>query len=349
MQGRRRYLQAGLWAAGFASGVLGPVRAFGAEVPPKLGSVTVAINRPDSFCQLPLHLASRLGFIAEEGLRVEWLVLPDLPSVVQAVKSGRAHVMSGPFASTFEAHMQGLRWSAFVLQSRTPQFAVGLTRAGERRLGAADQMPSLRLAIPRGSQGAYRVGAQFLQNRRLLRSKTTWIEVDSAEQALALFRSGSIEGVCFPDPLMTLMERDSDVRLVADARTVRGTHELFGGLWPTSSLCGPSDFIRQRSDQCRALSHAVVRSLKWLQTAGLLDISRTVDERYFRGDRGLYLDAFSRNRESWSPDGVFSDTAHLQMQQMLARWDKQWSQADESLAYTVTNQWSKEAKLRFRA
>jgi NitT/TauT family transport system substrate-binding protein len=340
----RRSLVSCAWAAA-SLGVAAP--AWGVETrSAKFGSLTIAITRPEALCQLPLHLAHRLGYAAEEGLRLEWLVCPDQDAAVQALIHGKAQVLSAPYTTTLKAHLHGLRWTAFVQLSRTPQFAVGFSRQGHAHLARRD---NLRLALPKGSEAAYRVTQQFLQNQGVSAAQVQWSELDRAESALGLLRSRSVEGVCLSDPWISLVERDGGVRVMADTRTLAGTRLLFGELWPAMSLCTSVDVARQRADQCRALSHAVVHAQKWLQTAGLLDISRTVAEEYFQSDRGLYLSAFSHNREAWSPDGVFDERAPQIAKRVLTRWNPIWAEMDASLVYTVYNQWVKEAKARFRA
>ena len=47
-------------------------------------------------------------------------------------------------------------------------------------------------------------------------------------------------------------------------------------------------------------------------------IIRTVPEPYFQGDRALYLAAFSKVRETISPDGLMPDDGVLF--NLLARW-----------------------------
>lgn len=312
----------------------------------RASSLTVAITRPESLCQLPLHLAHRLGYAAEEGLRIDWLVCPDLDTAVQAMMSGRAQVVSAPYAITLKAALQGMRWTAFVLQSRTPQYALGMARHGHDALGRG---APVRLAVSKGSDAAYRVAQQFLVHRYAGKPLVQWTEVMGADQVLDLLRHRGVDGACLPDPHLSRVERDGGVRLVADTRTLNGTRQLFGSLWPAASLCAAVDVARQRAEQCRALAHAVVHAQKWLQTAGLLDVSRAVDEDHFRGDRGLYLSAFSHNREAWSPDGVFDEEAPEQMRRLLARWNPVWADLESPLNHTVNNQWVREAKARFRA
>ena len=55
----------------------------------------------------------------------------------------------------------------------------------------------------------------------------------------------------------------------------------------------------------QALTNAMVRALKWLGKASPDEIANVVPAQYLLGDRGLYLAALKRNRESYSKDGLF--------------------------------------------
>ena len=49
----------------------------------------------------------------------------------------------------------------------------------------------------------------------------------------------------------------------------------------------------------------MVRALKWLKTATPDDVAKAVPAEYLIGDRALYLEAYRKNSESYSKDGLF--------------------------------------------
>ena len=95
--------------------------------------------------------------------------------------------------------------------------------------------------------------------------------------------------------------------MVADTRSLRGTQEVYGGPMPGACLYAPDAFVLRYPQTVQALANAVVRALKWLQTAGPSDIVRVVPESHMQGDRSVYLSALDKAREAMSPDGVASD------------------------------------------
>ena len=80
---------------------------------------------------------------------------------------------------------------------------------------------------------------------------------------------------------------------------------VFGSPLPAGSLYTRDAFIETNPHTVQALANAMVRALKWLQTATPEKVAVTVPPEYLVGDRALYLAAFGRNREGYSTDGLF--------------------------------------------
>ena len=94
----------------------------------------------------------------------------------------------------------------------------------------------------------------------------------------------------------------------------------------------------------------MVKALKWLQTAGPSDLISVVPEAYFfDGDRALYLAAFSRSREAWSPDGLMPEEGPAVAAKMLSRLNAAPAMSSQDMANIYTNRFALKAKARLRA
>ena len=87
--------------------------------------------------------------------------------------------------------------------------------------------------------------------------------------------------------------------------SVQGAKAVFGSPLPSGSLYTRDEFIKANPNTVQALTNAMVRALKWLGTASPDDVAKTVPPEYLLGDRALYLEAYRKNRESYSRDGLF--------------------------------------------
>ena len=79
------------------------------------------------------------------------------------------------------------------------------------------------------------------------------------------------------------------------------------------------------------------------------DIIKVVPELHFQGDRSLYVSAFNRARDSWSPDGVMPEEGPEIAARQVAQFDEPGSLDRFNLAATFTNVFARKAKARFRA
>lgn len=343
------------WGAVCASGLLSSmcpgVFARGNGVPaamPPAGTprVVLAVHDRASFCMLPLTVAERLGYFATEGLDVLVREFPDAQACVQAVASGAAHVASIAYGTVVALRARGaLPLTAFVQQGRTSQLVMGVADPS-----ASPVLRGARIGVASANTDAYRLARLVLQRAGLRAGDVRFVPLHRHAQAVAAFRAGLVDAICHSDPAITLLEQEGAIKVVADTRTVRGNAEVFGGPLPAACLAAPGAFLGSRADVAQALAFAMVRALKWLQTAGPSDIIRAVPEAYFfSGDRALYLAAFSRVRETWTPDGLMPGDGPATFLKTVQTLGELPEARGLDMGQTYTNQFAQKAKVRFRA
>lgn len=309
----------------------------------------IVVDSKSALAYLPLAIAEQLGFFKAEGLDVQINELADPAIAAMALASGGADVCSGSFERTLYLQSKSQMFQAFVLQGRTPQLALGVST---RSLPGYNRIADLR--GKRVGVAALDSMATVMTHLHLMRGgfsfwDVSFVQVSSPANALAALRSGQIDALCNSDPVMTMLEQKGEVKIIQDARTLKGTTELFGGSVPSACLYAASDFIQKNPNTCQALTHAMVHSLKWLQTAGPSDIIKTVPESYLLGDRALYLASFSKMRESISPDGMMPDGGPAATLNAISQYDSVLRQTKVNANKSYTNEFARRSKLRFRA
>jgi NitT/TauT family transport system substrate-binding protein len=135
----------------------------------------------------------------------------------------------------------------------------------------------------------------------------TVVGVGTGATAVAAMRSGQLDAISNVEPVMSLLERSGDIKIVVETITDKGVRSVFGGIMPAATLYAKLAFIENNPGTVQALANAMLRALKWLDHATSEDVARTVPEEYLLGDRELYLAAFNRVRSSYSKDGLISD------------------------------------------
>jgi NitT/TauT family transport system substrate-binding protein len=311
--------------------------------------ITIAVANKSAYAYLPLTLAEQLGYFQLEGLELELLEAPSLLRAQQMVSAGTADIVSGWVENTLALQAKGQSFVAFVLQGRTPQIALGLSTKNLPNANALGDLRGKKIGVMAPGSPTHTVAHAVLTRAGVRLDDVGFVSVGTPAGALAALRSGQIDALSYTDPLLTQLEQRGELRLVADLRTVNATTALCGGEMPASCLYAPPEFLQKFPNTAQAVANAVVHALKWLQTAGVSDLMRTVPESYFAGDRALYLAAFARMRESIALDGIIPAAGVRNT--LLAMRNAEPALRTESIdaAKCFTNAFAAKAKLRFKA
>ena len=159
--------------------------------------------------------------------------------------------------------------------------------------------------------------------------------------------AGQIDAISNLDPVITLLQRSGDLKIVSDTRVVAEAEKVFGGPMPAACLYAPQSFIDKNANTTQALANAIVRADKWIQTAGPGEIINAVPESYLLGDRAVYIDAFLAAKGALSPDGMFPDKGSDTAFRALASVDPEIAGAKLDLAAVYTNDFVKKANAKY--
>jgi NitT/TauT family transport system substrate-binding protein len=161
-------------------------------------------------------------------------------------------------------------------------------------------------------------------------------------------KSGQIDAISNIDPIMTKLELDGDVKIIADWRTVKGTVASFGGELPAASLYAPAKYVKENPNTIQALTNAIVRADRWLAQASATDVIKVVPPAYLLGDSALYLFAFDKVKEAFSPDGTISPAGAKAMLGVLAAGNPAIKPEEIKLNETFTNDFVKKAQAKYK-
>ena len=355
---RRSFAHLGIGAGLTGLGVGSRAASAPLPPPPKAPAgapvVQLAAMERDSFCYLPLAVAERLGHFALEGLDVRIMEVNDHHRAMNLLRSGTVQAVSTRFGHLLEDHARVLSVDpqakpehvSIVLQGRLPPLLFGVRPDVVDSHGHAD-WGARKVAIP-----SLNSGAQRLVNYVIRRQADTagvsvtapeFIAVSSPSRLLAAFRAGEIDAVCFPDPVATQLEKSGAMRTLADFRSIHGCEQALGGPLPTGCLATFESVAKSRPAMCTALAAGMLRSLRWIQSAGPSDIIRVLPESFFRGDRALYLSAFIRSRQAWSTDGVMPVNGPETAARVVAQGSPSLPVQRVSLNTTFSNAFAQEA------
>lgn len=341
-----RRLFAGSAAVAAAALALPSLRA---QPQPETTRLALSVDGKAALGYLPLTIAEQLGYFRAEGLEVGIRDFASGAAAFAAVQSGAADVCSGAFEQTIQLQARNQKYQAFVLQGRTPQVAFGISSQALPHYRSVADLKGRRIGVAASGSSSSLMASLVLLQGGLRTGEVSFVPVGTARDALAALRAGHIDAISNTDPVMTMLEQGGDVKIISDSRTLKGTAEVFGGPMPAACLYAPLSFTQKNPRTCQALANAMVRALKWLQTAAPRDIIQTVPDSYLSGERALYLASFDKVRESISPDGLFADEGPPTALKALSRLDASIKAGSIDLAATYTNVFASRAKERFKA
>jgi NitT/TauT family transport system substrate-binding protein len=311
--------------------------------------VHIAVGGKSAFYYLPLTIAEQLGYFKDEGLEVKISDFAGGSQALRAVVGGSAEVVSGAYEHTISLQGKKQHFRAFVLQGRLPQIALGVSKAKAANFKSFKDLKGMKIGVSAPGSSTHNLVKQLLTKAGLDPNKDVAIVgAGVGAGAIAAMKSGQIDAISNVDPVITKLELDGDVKIVADTRSVKGTQEIWGAPLPAGCLYAPEEFLRKYPNVAQALATAIVRADKWIAKASATDVAKVVPESYLLGDRALYLFSYDKVKEAISPDGLISDAGAKATLAALREFDPGVKSAQIDLGRTYTNEFAKKANVKHK-
>ena len=339
---RRDLFQAAL--AGTATLALPSIGRAQALEKPKL---TIAVGGKNLLYYLPLTIAETRGYFKDEGLDLTIADFAGGSRALQAMIGGSADVVSGAFEHTINMQVKGQRLRAFALQGRAPQIVLGVNPKTMPDFKSVADLKGKKLGVTAPGSSTNILANFVIGKAGLKPTDISVIGVGTGSGAVAAMRSGQIDAISNLDPVITLLTRSGDLKIVSDTRIVAEADRVFGGPMPAGCLYTQQTFLDRNPNTAQALANAIVRADKWIQGAGAADIVKAVPENYLLGDRAVYIDAFLAAKGALSRDGMFPEGGPDTARRALASVDKEIAAAKIDLAAIYTNDFVKRANAKY--
>ena len=338
-----KYLKIALSAVVFALAAMAQ-----AQAALEKNKVHIAVGGKAAFYYLPLTIAEQLGYFKAEGLDVTISDFAGGSAALRSVVGGSADVVSGAYEHTISLQGKKQFFQAFVLQGKLPQISLGVATAKAAGYKSPKDLKGMKIGVSAPGSSTNNLVKQMLVKAGLKSTDVSIVGVGTGAGAIAALKSGQIDAISNVDPVMTKLEQDGAVKIVADTRTSKGTETVWGAPLPAGCLYAPIEFVQKNPNTVQALTNAIVRADKWLANATPQDILKTVPETYLLGDKALYLFSYGKIKEALSLDGSISDVGAKATLKALATFDAQIKPAQIKLDQTYTNEFVKKANAKYK-
>jgi NitT/TauT family transport system substrate-binding protein len=306
-------------------------------------NLTLGVGGKGLLYYLPLTLAERLGYFKEQGLD---LTINDFAGGAQSLQSlvgGSVDVVAGAYEHTIRMQAKGQDIRAVIELGRFPGIVLAVKKDKATQVKSFADLKGLKIGVTAPGSSTNFFVMYLMAKAGLKPTDASYIRVGAGPTAVAAVKRGEIDAIVNLDPVITKLEQDGDIVVMADSRTEDGNMKLFGGNNPAAVIYTKQDFIQKNPVTTQRVVNAMYKSLKWLEKASAEDVAKTVPEAYYIGDRALYINAFNASRPMFSKTGIIPEKGMQNANEMLVLFDKEVADAKVDLAKTFDDRFVKKA------
>jgi NitT/TauT family transport system substrate-binding protein len=305
--------------------------------------LTLGVGGKSALYYLPLTICERLGYFKEQGLDVTINDFRGGAQSLQALVGGSVDVVTGAYEHTIRMQAKGQDITAVIELGRFPGIAVGLRKERAQTYKSAADLKGSKIGVTAPGSSTHFFVMYLMSKAGLKPTDASYIGVGASASAVAAMKKGEIDAIANVDPMITMLEQDGDIKIIADSRTEEGTRAIFGGSNPAAVLYLRHQFLQDNPNTVQALVNAFYKTLKWLEQATPDAIASTVPQEYFLGDKALYMAAVRANKQIYSLTGVIPAAGMQSAADMLTAFDPELKAAKVDLSRTFEDRFVKKA------
>src|SRR6266545_2195447 len=310
---------------------------------PEKKQMTLGVGGKSALYYLPLTIAERLGYFKEQGFDV---IINDFrggAQSLQALAGGSVDVVTGAYEHTIRMQAKGQDVRAVIELGRFPGIVLGLRKDRAATYKSPADLKGMKIGVSAPGSSTNMFVMYLLAKAGLKPSDASYIGVGIGPSVIAAITRGEIDAVSNLDPMMTKLDLDGQIRIIADSRTEEGTRAIFGGSNPAAVLYVKQDFSARNPNTVQALVNAFYKTLKWLDQATPEQITATVPDEYFFFDNTAYTAAVKASKPIYSLTGLIPAAGMQSANDMLVAFDDELKNAKFDLARTFDDRFVKKA------
>jgi NitT/TauT family transport system substrate-binding protein len=289
-----------LWAM-----LAGPVWAADLEKP----NLTLGVGGKHLLYYLPLTIADRQGYFKDEGLNVTIVDFKGGSQSLQALVGRSVDVVTGAYEHTIRMQAKGQDIRALIELGRFPGIALAVRKELAAKIKTPADLKGMKIGVTAPGSSTNMFAAYLLVKNGVKPDEVAFIGVGGGAGVVAAIKKGDIDAISNLDPVISILERDGLISILADSRTEEGTKAIFGGANPAAVLYAKHDFAEKYPKTAQALVNAFYKALKFIEKATPEEIAASVPEDYYLNDKALYLTAVKNSKPIYSRNGIITPEA----------------------------------------
>ncbi|MEJ0070770.1 MAG: ABC transporter substrate-binding protein [Pseudomonadota bacterium] len=322
-------------AVAFAGLMAGFVTGVGAAGAQGLEQSHISVGAGGSpFYYLPLLIGDQLGYFKAEGLTLSIADFGGGAKALEALVGGSADIVPGAYEHTIRMQAKGQDIRAVIELGRLPGIALAIGKARAASYKSLEDLKGMKIGVTAPGSSTHFLVMYMLSKAGIDPASASYIAVGASSSAVASIKSGAIDAISNLDPVLTRLQLDGDVKIIADTRTVEGTRAIFGGTNPACVLLITQRYIERNPKTVQALVNGFYKTLQWMDKASAEEIVAKVPEKFLIGDRAFTTAALTNNKQVYSATGVVPVEGMKSVYDMLAAFDAEMKNGKIDLAKT---------------
>jgi len=273
---------------------------------PEKQKVVLGVGGKSLLYYLPLTIAERRRYFEEEGLEVKINDFAGGSQSLQALIGGSVDVVTGGYEHTLNMQVKGQDVRAVVELGRNATVLV-VRKAKADKIKSLADLKGAKIGVTAPGSSTYFFTVYLLSKAGLKPADASFIGVGGGAGAVAGIMTGELDALSNLDPVISRLEAEGAVSVLADSRTPQGTAEIFGGPVPAAVLYARQDFIDANPETMQRLVNAFMKSLKWIGSATPEQIVDTVPKALWLGDKDLYTRSVAASLPTYSRTGMITE------------------------------------------
>jgi NitT/TauT family transport system substrate-binding protein len=308
--------------------------------------VRIAVGGKSAVFYLPLSVTERLGAFKAAGLDVEISDVSSGGRTLQSVVGGSAEIGIGTFDHAIQMQAKNQPVVALLQYGRYPGFVLAMIAGKADRYHSPKDLKGMKIGVTSPGSSTHFMAAYMMVRNGLNVDDASFIGTGTTSTAVAAARRAEIDAIVSSDPMMTLMQSEKLVKVVADTRTADGTKAVYGGPYPGGVIYATPAYIEKNPQTVQKVVDAFVSGLRWIAGHSAEEIAGLMPEEYALGNRPIYVKALEVSKPMYSPDGLFVPGAVETADAVLKVFDPAVAKATIDLTRTYDDRFVKKANAR---
>jgi NitT/TauT family transport system substrate-binding protein len=300
---------------------------------PEKKSITIGVGGRSVFYYLPLTIAETRGFFKEEGLEVTINDFAGGAKALQAMLGGSVDVVTGSYEHTINMQAKNQDIRALVVLARNSMVLVA-NKARGGGISTVAELKGKKIGVSAPGSSTHFFVLYLMAKSGLTAADASFISVGASAGAVASLETGELDALSNVDPVITKLQSDGKVNVLADARSLEGSRRIFGATPPAAVLYASKKFIDQNPETTQRLVNAFMKALNWIGKSSAEEIANAVPHEYWLGDKALYMRALQANLTTYGKTGVASIADRQATLDMLMSFDPTLSRTKIDLSKT---------------